>query len=204
MLQQMEAVGHLARRGSPGARRFRIRPRAIPHEPLDSGMRLKPLGHGGGLPIREQGEGPPFEVQQERAIGMTLRPRKIIHAQDLRGDNGGAGGAADHPQQRVTTPQEAELPPEPNPGSPTQRQAHGEETCRQPQGPPCPRCREAGQSLSDEGAWACGRTAEELTDAEPPRDPIATPREVGEDPSVTTMEVPCRDIAPRASGFGLC
>jgi hypothetical protein len=73
ILQQMEAVGHLARCRSPCARRFRVCLRAIPHEDLDPGMRLQPLGHGGGLPIGEQGErSPAFEITHERAIGVTL------------------------------------------------------------------------------------------------------------------------------------
>jgi hypothetical protein len=96
------------------------------------------------------------------------------------------------------------LPAEPNPGSPTQREANGEKTCRQPQGPPRPRRSEAGQSLSEDAAWACGVAAEQLADAELPYDPVATPREIGQRPGVTTVDMPGRGIAPRASGVRLC
>jgi hypothetical protein len=69
----MKPIRHLADRGHPGALRFRIRLRAIPHKDLNPGMRLKPLGHGGNLPIREQGEGSPScEITHERAIGVTI------------------------------------------------------------------------------------------------------------------------------------
>ena len=99
ILQQVKPIRHLAGRGRPEARRFRIGLRPIPHEHLDPGMGLQPLGHGRGFPVGEQGQGPPpGEVQQERAIGVTLPQREIVHAEDLRGADRGAGGAADHPQ----------------------------------------------------------------------------------------------------------
>ena len=87
ILQQMEPIRHLAGRGRPEARRFRICLRPIPDEHLDPGMGLQPLGHGRGFPIGEQGQGPPpFQVQQEGAIGVTLPQREIVHAEDLWGD----------------------------------------------------------------------------------------------------------------------
>jgi len=138
----MEAVGHLAGRGSPCARRFRIRLRAIPHEHLDPGMGLQPLSHRGRLPIGEQGVGPP--------------------------------SCAVHPD--------------------------GDRLCRQPPCPPCPRRREAGESLGEDAAWAEGVAAEQLANAESPRDPVATPREIGSSPDVTTMDVPGWSITSRASG----
>ena len=108
ILQQMKPIRHLAGRGSPGARRFRVGPRAIPPEALDAGRRLPPLGDGGGLPIGEQGQrAPSCEVQQERAIGMTPSPGAIIHAAALGGDNRGAWGAADHPYAGVPADDEA-------------------------------------------------------------------------------------------------
>lgn len=82
VLQQMQAVGHLARRGSPGACRFRVRLCAIPHEDLHPGMRLQPVRDRGGLSVGEEGEGPPpGEVQQERAVGVTGPQREIVHAE---------------------------------------------------------------------------------------------------------------------------
>jgi hypothetical protein len=173
MLQQMKTVGHLAGLGSSSARRFR--PGAIAHEPLAPGMRLKPPRQARGCLVRKEGKRlPSSEVQQEGAISVTLPQRKIIYAKDPWRDNGGTEGAADHPEQRVPTYREAEWPAQANPGSPTQ----SVEACRQPQRAPCSRRREAWQSLGENTAWACGITAEELTDAEPPHDPVATPREV--------------------------
>jgi hypothetical protein len=205
MLQEMEAVGPLADRGRPGARRFRGRLRAIPHEDFNPGMRLLPGYDGGGLSVGEQGQEPPlFQVQQDRARGMTRPQRDIVHAEDLRGNHGGAGGAADHPQPRVATHQAAEVPTEPHPGRPTQGEAHGQETCRQPPGPPSPRRREARQSFSNDVAWACGTATEELMDAEPPRHPVTTPREIGQRPGVATVNLPGGGIARRASGCRLC
>ena len=98
ILQQVKPIRHLAGLGSPGSRRFRVRLRAIPYNDLHLGMRQKPLRYGGSLPIRKHGEGPPpFEVQQEGAIGVTLPQREIVHAEDLRGNDCGPGSAADHP-----------------------------------------------------------------------------------------------------------
>lgn len=64
ILQQVEPIGHLEGLGCPEARRFRIGLGAIPHDYLDPGMSLKPLGDGRGLPVGEQGQGPsPFQIQ---------------------------------------------------------------------------------------------------------------------------------------------
>jgi hypothetical protein len=72
ILQQMKAVGHLARRGRPCACRFLIHRCVVPHDHLDPGMGLQPLRHGGGLPIREEDQGPsPGEVHQEGVIRVT-------------------------------------------------------------------------------------------------------------------------------------
>jgi hypothetical protein len=201
ILPQMEAVGHLMRQGSPEARRFGVCLRPNPYAHLDPGMGLKPRGHGGSFPIGKQGERPPpFQVQQDGAIGMTLPQRAIVHAEDLRGDDRGAGGAADYPQQRVATHQEAEVPTEPHPGRPTQREAHGKETCLQPQRAPYPRPHKARQSLGEDAAGALPIGAEDFTDAKLPSDGIATPGKIGERPGVMTMDTRCWDIASRAAG----
>jgi hypothetical protein len=98
VVQQVNPIGHLAGRRRAEARRFRVRLGAIPHEDLDPGMGLQPLGDGAGLSIGEQGQGlPPFQVHQEGAIGMTPSQGEIIDAEDPRGGHRGAGGAPDHP-----------------------------------------------------------------------------------------------------------
>jgi hypothetical protein len=168
-------------------------------------MRLQPLGHGGGVPVGEQGQGPPTgEIQQERAVGMTSVQGEIIHAEDLWREHGRPGGAADHAQQRVPTPPKASLPAEPHPGRPTEGQADGEQVSRQSPGASCPGCREAGQAFRKDAARAEEVMAEELPDAEPPGDLVSTPREIGERPGVITMHMACRDIAPRASDCHPC
>jgi hypothetical protein len=69
----VKPIRHLARLGCPDAGAFRVCPGTIPHEDLDPGTRLQPLGHGSGFPIGEQGKGSPaFEITHERAIGVTL------------------------------------------------------------------------------------------------------------------------------------
>jgi hypothetical protein len=78
-------------------------------------------------------------------------------------------------------------------------QTDGEAVCRQPPCPPRPRRREARQSLGEDALWADGVAAEQLADAEPPRDPVATPREIGQRPGIMTVDVPGRDITGRAS-----
>ena len=76
--------------------------------------------------------------------------------------------------------------------------------CRQPQRPPRPRRHNARQSLGEDAAGALPIAAEQLPDAELPRDPVATPREIGQRPGVTTVDMPGRDITPRAAGCRLC
>jgi hypothetical protein len=51
VLQQVKPIGDLAGRGRPEARRFRIGLGPIPHEHLDPGMGLKPLGDSSGYGI---------------------------------------------------------------------------------------------------------------------------------------------------------
>jgi hypothetical protein len=200
VLQQVEPIRHLEGLGCPEARRFRIGLGPIPHEHLDPGMCLKPLGDSDSLPIGQDGQGtPPGKVQQERAIGVTLPQGEIIHAEDPRGADHRAGGAADRPQEGVPTDGEAERPTQSHPSRPTQGEADGQEMCHQSQRPPRPRHHDPGQSFREDAAGACRTAAEELTDAELPRDPVATPREIGQCPSVMTVDVPSWDIAPWAS-----
>jgi hypothetical protein len=98
IVQQVKSICYLAGRRSPKARRFRVRLRTIPYEDLDPVMGFKPLGDGAGLSIGEQGQGPPpFQVQQERTVGVTLPQGEIIDAEDPWGGHRGAGGAPDHP-----------------------------------------------------------------------------------------------------------
>ena len=52
-------------------------------------------------------------------------------------------------------------------------------------------------------AGALPIVAKQCADAEPPGDPAATPREIGECPGVMTMDTLCRDITPWAAGCGL-
>ena len=63
--------------------------------------------------------------------------------------------------------------------------------------------REARQSFGKEPAGAEGVTTEELANAKPPRDPVATPREIGERPGIMTVEMPGRHITGRASDLRL-
>jgi hypothetical protein len=108
ILQQVKPIRHLAGRGRPKARGFRVCLGTIPHEDLNPGMCLQPLGDSRGFPIREHGErAPPFQVQQERAVGMTLAQGEIVHAEHRWGNDRGAGGAADHPQQGIPADDEA-------------------------------------------------------------------------------------------------
>jgi hypothetical protein len=100
ILQQLNPVRHLARRGRPGAGTFRVRLRAIPPKHLDPGMRLKPRRPGGGLPIEEEGEGAPAcEITHERAIGVTIPSCEIVHAKDLGCGQSWGRAPADHAQQ---------------------------------------------------------------------------------------------------------
>ena len=135
---------------------------------------------------------------------MASSQGDIIPAEHLWGDHGGTGGAADHPSSGVTADDEASRLTQSNPSRPTERQTHGEEVCRQPQGPPRPRCGNARPSLGQDAAWADDVAAERLADVERPRDPVATPREIGQPPGVATVDMPCRDIAPWAAGFHWC
>jgi hypothetical protein len=149
----MKPIRDLAGRGRPEAGGFRIRLRAVPHEPLDPGMGLQPLGDGRGFPIGEQGQGPPpGEVQQERAVGVTLPQGDIVDAEDLWGDDCGARDAADHPQPGVPADDEASRPTQPHPGRPPKGQADGEEACRQSPRPPRPGRHKPRQPLREEAA----------------------------------------------------
>jgi hypothetical protein len=96
MVQQMEPIRHLAGGGRPEARRFRVGLRPISHQHFDPGMRLQPMGDGTGLSIGEQGERPPGEVQQERAVRVALAQGKLVHAEH-RGETITGQGA-----QRIT------------------------------------------------------------------------------------------------------
>jgi hypothetical protein len=162
ILQQMKAIRHLAGRGRPKARRFRVGLRAVPHEDLHPGMGLQPLGHGRGFAVGEQGQGsPPGEVQQQRAIDMALAQGEIVDAEDLWGDHYGAGGATDHPQQGVPADGKAERLAQPRPSRPPELEADGEEACRQSPRPPRPGRHKAGQRGSAcveeirRVIWAC-------------------------------------------------
>jgi hypothetical protein len=201
----VEPIRHLESRGRPEARRFRVRLGAIPYAHLDPRMGLKPLRHGRGFPVGEEGQGPPpGEVQQESARGVALPQGEIVHADDWRRADRRVGRAADDAQPRVATHRASEMPAEPHPGRPTQRQADGAEAGRQPPCPPGPRACHTRQSLGEEATCAGGLAAEELTDAARPCDPVATPREIGQRPSVAAVDIPRWNMAPWASRRCLC
>jgi hypothetical protein len=61
-----------------------------------------------------------------------------------------------------------------------------------------------GSRSSEDAACACRMAAEQFADAEPPGDPVATPREICQRPEVATVDVPGWDITPRAAGVRLC
>ena len=152
------------------------------------------------LPIGQQGQGPPpFEIQQERAVGVTLPQGELVHAEDLWRADHRAGGAADRPQEGVPADGETESPAQPHPSRPTQGEADGEEACHQPQCAPRPRRHQAGQSLGEDAAGALPIGAEEFTDAKLPGDGIATPREIGECPGVMTVDL---SSCPCSRGIG--
>ena len=98
---------------------------------------------------------------------------------------------------------EAELLAQPRPGRPTQGEAHGQEAGRQSQRPPRPGRHQPRQSLREDAARAVRIAAEQFADAEPPGDAVATPREIGQRPSVAAVDMPSRGIAPGATGFRL-
>jgi hypothetical protein len=157
----VEPIRHLAGCGCSEARRFRIGRGPIPAKDLNPGMCLKPRGDSDSLPIGEEGQGtPPGEVQQERAIGVTLPPGEIIHAEDLRGADRRAGGAADRPQEGVPAGAKAARLTQADPGCPTEGQADGQEVGHQPQRTPGPRWGTARQSLGEEVARVHGVAAE--------------------------------------------
>jgi hypothetical protein len=135
---------------------------------------------------------------------MTPSQGELIHAEDAWGSHRRAGGAPDHPHEGVPTDEEAERLAQPHPSRPPEREANGEEACRQPQGPPRPGDHKAGQSLGEDAAWALPIGAEQLADAKLPRHPVATPREIGQRPGIMTVDMPGRDITARASGLCLC
>jgi hypothetical protein len=121
MVQQMEAVGHLAGRRRPEASGFRLGLGALPHAPLNARMRLQPPGDRRGLSVREEGEGtPPFKIQQEGAVGRALAQGTIVHAENWWGNPYGARGATDHPHQGVPTDGKAERLTQSAPRCPTE------------------------------------------------------------------------------------
>ena len=90
------------------------------------------------------------------------------------------------------------------PSSPTECEANGEEAGRQPQRAPGPRRGDSRQSLSEDATGALPIAAEQFANTEPPRDPVVTPREIGERRGVAAVHMPGWDITPRAAGFHLC
>ena len=193
MVQQVEPIRHLEGRGCSQAGRFRIHLRPIPHEDFYSRMGLKPLGHGRGFPVGEQGHGlPPGKIQEERAIKMALAQGEFVYAEDLWGADRRAGRATDHPQQGVPTDGEAKSLTQSRASRPSMREAHSKEACPQSQGPPPPGCHQPRQPLGEDAAGALLIVAKQLTDAKLPCDSIATPREIGERPGVTTMDTLCK------------
>jgi hypothetical protein len=201
MLPQMKPIRHLARRGHPEARRFRVGLGPIPHQHLAPGLRLKPRGDGAGLPVGEHGQGPPpFQIHPEGAVGMTPSQGAIVDAEDPWGSRHGAGGAPAHPHEGVPADREAERLAPPPPSRPTEREADGEAARRQPQGPPRPGRHKAGQALGEEAARALPIGAGERAGAKLPGDGRATPWTIGARPGVVTVNLPGRSIAPRAAG----
>ena len=67
-----------------------------------------------------------------------------------------------------------------------------------------PRAPPGRAALGEETAGTRPIVAKQLADAKLPGDPIATPGEIGERPSIMTVDIPGGDIAPWAAGCRLC
>jgi hypothetical protein len=183
VLPPVNPIGHLARRRSPDAPCFGVRLGPIPHEDRHAGLCLQPLGDRRGFPIREHRErAPSCEVPQERAVSMAPAQGDIIQAEPLWGDQRRAGGATDHPPQGVPTHREAERLAQPCPSSAPKRETAGAQAWGQPSCVPRPRRHTAGQWRGADPTGTRPMAAAELADAEPPRDPVATPRQIGQRP----------------------
>jgi hypothetical protein len=202
LLQHMNPLRHVARRGRPEAGRFRVRLGPVPDQDLAPRRRLKPRGDSRDFPVGQQGQRPPpCQVHQEGARGMTPSQGDLLDAEDPWGGHHGAGGAPDHPSEGVPADEEASRLAQPHPRRPPEREAEGEDAWRQSSGAPGPGRHPAGPSRGEEAAWALPRGAEPLADATRPRHPGATPREISQRPGIMPVDRPGRAITARAAGF---
>jgi hypothetical protein len=104
----------------------------------------------------------------------------------------------------MATYRESEVPAQPHPGCSTHGEAHGQEAGRQSQRPPRPRACHPRPSLGEDATGAGGLAAEELPDAEPPGNAVATPRQIGQRSGIMAVDGLGWDITGRAPGFHLC
>jgi hypothetical protein len=98
----------VAIRDLPGARGaacgcFRIPPSTIPADDLHAPMRTRPSDDGVGFPIgRHLDRTMDLQIDQQRAVAVTLFPGEIVQTQHLRSLARRNRRAADEPQERIT------------------------------------------------------------------------------------------------------
>ena len=199
----MKAVRDLYGCWSPVPCALGIGGRAIARDHLHPRMRLEPLGHGLGRPLREQRHGlPALQVHQDRAIGLPFAQRKIVHPQHPRRGQNGLRQPAEQAQQRVPAHHQRPRVAEMHPCLAPQGDAEGDQALGEPQRAPSPGSRHGGEAFSEDTTRTGAIAAKPLADAQLEAYPILGPGQVRQGAPIVTMDASRWGGAQRTGGAG--
>ena len=172
---------------------------AISRHDLDLRMLPQPLRERRRLAVGQQRYRPPsLQVDQHRAVGMTLAQRPVVDAEDQGCHLHWQGRCPDQPQQRVARGRHAQPPAQTSTSRPTEGKAGHGQPLGQPSRPACPGCDHPRQPLREDPPRAADMVAEQPTHTQPQPDRVAAPGQIRQGAAIAAVHASGRHVAKRA------
>ena len=163
-------------------------------------MLAQPRGQCVRLAARQQRHRPVLvEVNQHGAVAVPLAQSPVIHAEGGRRCDIGHWRSPNQAQQRVAAGVQPELAAKAHAGSTSECQTHSRKPPGEARRLARPRCCDGGQAFGEKTALAPGVVAKQTSNAQPDRDGILAPGQIGERPFVAAMDAFGSPAAKRAS-----
>ena len=198
----MPAVRDLDRLRRAEPRSLGVRPRSIPANDSDVGMRSEPIPHGlAGAAGQEIEDATPFQIADDRAVAPAPPPSPVVDPDHTRGRAPCALATADQSQDGVAADRHGKPSRQAGAGFAAERHADIGLCLGQAIAALCPRTGEAGNRLGKDAARTMA--AAEAAYLHPPRDRAILPGQVLQGSPVRAMH-PGRPSPTMRTGCAGC